>query len=192
MLQRMRLLIYLLFLAWGLPGGRAQQVVTPSTIPTLSACEVLAHASDYDGKLVRIRGPVGATDEGAAFVGEECPGIFVTDSKVWPSAVAWTGPTNLMFILHPVDFTFDADSRKRIDEKWGDLRKRLPDRCIAVTYTGMFESWSRDKAKKKDPKGTVYEIPGFGHLNEAPAQLVLKSADDVEAIPNCPKKLPKN
>jgi hypothetical protein len=154
-------------------------------IPTLTVCEALSHASEYDGKIVRIRDQVVATDEGASFLGENCPGVFLTDGKVWPSAIAWTSPTELMFILHPVDFSFDRASRKRLDKKWGQLRKRLPDKCIAVTYTGMFESWSQEKAKKRDPKGRLYEIPGFGHLNEKGAQLVVKSADDVAPIPHC-------
>jgi hypothetical protein len=154
------------------------------TVPTVTVCEALLHAPHYDGKIVRIKGQVVATDEGAGFVGD-CPGVFVTDGKMWPSAIAWTNPSESFFVLHPVTFTFDMASRQRLQKKWEQLRKRLPDRCIAVTYTGMFESWSKDKASKTDPKGHVYQIPGFGHLNAAPAQLVLKSADDVTAIPTC-------
>jgi hypothetical protein len=94
-------------------------------------------------------------------------------------------PPDPTFILHKVDFTFDKASRKRIDRRWLQFRKHLSDKCITVSYTGMFESWSKEKARKTDPEGHVYEIPGFGHLNGAPAQLVLKSADDIEPIPNC-------
>jgi hypothetical protein len=156
-----------------------------SATPTLTVCEALSHASEYDGKIVRIRGTVYGTDEGAWFFGKDCPGIYVTEGKVWPSTIAWTGPTQLTFIIHPINFSFDPSSRQRIEKKWGRLQKHLPDSCIAVTYTGLFESWSKEKARKTDPEGHVYEIPGFGHLNSAPAQLVLKSADDVEPIPNC-------
>lgn len=156
-----------------------------ASIPTLSVCEALSHASEYDGKMVRIRDRVVGTEEGAWFVGEQCPGIFVTEGKVWPSTIAWTMPSDLTFIIHGVAFDFDRESRKRIDSKWEKLREYLPDRCIAVTYTGMFERWSKQNSRKMDPKGTPYEISGFGHLNGAPAQLVLKSADDVGAIPGC-------
>src|SRR6476469_7055005 len=87
-------------------------------IPTLTACEVLSHPSEYDGKIVRIRDRVLGTHEGASFVGESCPGIYVTDGKVWPSAIAWTMPTDLTFILHKVDFQFDRQSAKALDKKY--------------------------------------------------------------------------
>jgi hypothetical protein len=154
-------------------------------IPTLTVCEVLSRPSKYDGKMVRIRDRVFGTEEGAWFVGESCPGIYVSDFKIWPSSIAWTMPTDLTFILHKVDFQFDSEASKAIHEKYRALRRRLPDRCLEYTYTGMFESWSKQTAKKTDPKGTQYEIPGFGHLNESPAQLVLKSADDITPSLNC-------
>jgi hypothetical protein len=158
---------------------------TEAAIPTLTVCGALSKAARYDGEIVQIRGRVYGTDEGTWFLGEECPGIYVTEGKVWPSTIAWTMPSDLTFIIHPVHISFDRTSGPRIQKKWEQLRKHLPDRCIAVTYTGMFESWSKEKAIKTDPKGHVYEFAGFGHLNGAPAQLVLESADDVEPIPNC-------
>lgn len=161
------------------------QKADESPLPTLTVCEALGHAADYDGKIIRIRDRVRGSSEGAGFVGTECPSIYVTENKTWPSVIAWTMPSQTTFILHPVDFTFDWESSKRIHMKWGELRKHLPDRCIVVTYTGMFESWSREKATKRYPNGWVREIPGFGHLNAEPAQLVLKSADDVSAAPKC-------
>ena len=157
-------------------------------VPTLTVCQALAHASEYDGKMVRIRDRVLATDEGTSFFGQECPGIFTSSGKVWPSVVAWTMPTESGFIFHSVNFRFDWESGKRVDKEWERLRKQFPDRCIAVTYTGMFESWSPDKARKTYTNGTTVEIPGFGHLNGAPAQLILQSANDVSAIPNCKRK----
>jgi hypothetical protein len=114
----------------------------PVEIPTLTVCEALSHASEYNGKIVKIRGQVVATDEGASFLGESCPGIFASEGKVWPSAITWTMPTRTETILHPVDFFFDSESRKKLEKKWTQLLKGLPDRCIAVSYTGMFESWS--------------------------------------------------
>jgi hypothetical protein len=162
---------------------QAKQAGSPS-VPELTVCEALAHAEQYDGKLVQIRGKAFSTEEGASFVGENCPKL-VTDGKVWPNAIAWTMPSDSMSIVHPVNFKYDWGSRKLLKHKYNQLRKRTPAACIELTYTGMFEVWSLQNSKKKDSKGTPYEIPGFGHLNEAGAQLVLKSADDATAIPNC-------
>ena len=166
----------------GLPGSAISKSM--DSIPTLTVCEALSHAAEYDGKVVRIRDQVVGTSEGTAFLGETCPGIYVTDSKVWPSAIAWTMPTAKGSIIHPVDFSYDWSSDKKVKRKWRKLRTQMPDRCIAVVFTGMFESWSNSAAKKIDPGGH-YEISGFGHLNAAPAQLVLRSADDVAPIMNC-------
>jgi hypothetical protein len=46
---------------------------------------------------------------------------------------------------------------------------------IAWTYTGLFETrkeWSKT-------------MNGFGHLNEAPGELIIKSEEDVAPVPNC-------
>src|ERR1700694_960013 len=160
----------------GVLGGQKQQH-HEETVPTLTVCQALSHGLQYDGKIVHIRDQVYGTDEGSWFLGEDCPGIYVTDGKTWPSQIAWTMPTQLTFILHPVDFSFDWEARKKLESKWEELGKRLPDKCIAVTYTGMFEIWTKETSRKKSGDGFI-EIPGFGHLNGAPAQLVLKSADD--------------
>jgi hypothetical protein len=157
-------------------------------IPTITVCEALEHPAEYDGKMVHIRDDTYSNGEGAWFVGKSCPGVFVTEGKVWPSTIAWTMPANSMTVLHPVEFRYDSDSSKRTEKKYQELRKRFPARCLRVTYTGMFEIWSKEKARKTDSKGHKYEFAGFGHLNGAPAQLVMKSHDDVSVIPNCHAK----
>src|ERR1700733_867786 len=89
------------FLAAGVTSGH-EHTAHQDPIPTITVCEALAHPMDYDGKMVHMRDDAYSNGEGAAFVGKGCPGIFVTEGKVWPSAVAWTMPTDLMAILHPV------------------------------------------------------------------------------------------
>jgi len=53
------------------------------------------------------------------------------------------------------------------------------------TYTGMFETrgdWASAQMRYAD--GTS-RYAGFGHLGEAPGQLLLKSEDDVIVTPGC-------
>jgi len=57
-------------------------------IPTFTVCEILAQRVEYNGKLVRIRASVFATDEGAWFVGD-CPGVVNTDGHLWPARFRW-------------------------------------------------------------------------------------------------------
>jgi hypothetical protein len=179
------LVLFLPFLYSGtLPGAQGQKSRETAIPVTLSVCEALAHAAKYDGKIVRIRDRVVGSDEFSAFRSEDCPHILITDGKIWPSQIVWTMTDNVDQILHPVDFRFDWESQKNLQKKWQELSKRVPDRCITVMYTGMFEVWSKSKARKPSRDGWV-EFSGFGHLNGWGAQLVLKSADEVAPIPNC-------
>src|SRR5579864_3602792 len=146
-------------------------------VPTLTVCEALAKPLEYDGKIVQIRDRVVGTDEATTFISDSCPGVLVTDGKVWPSSIVWTMPEKLDFIIHPVNFTFDWSSQKRLKEKWERVRGQVPDKCFALSYTGMFEVWSKSKARRPIPGGWT-EFDGFGHLNGWGAQLVLMSADD--------------
>ncbi len=89
--------------------------------------------------------------------------------------------------LHSVDFNYDFASQDRLTSKYKQLKRRVSEDCIAWTYTGVFETrqnWTGAEAKTIDPS----RLRGFGHLNAAPGQLILKSADDVSAIPNCTAK----
>lgn len=160
-----------------------------ATLLTATVCEVLAQPLKYDGHVIQIIGRVAGTDEGAWLVGDSCPGVFVSSERqVWPSTIFLTTPSATTLgrtRLHSVDFTFDFDSDRKQSQKYKELRRYMADRCIQWTYTGLFETrtdWS--KAEVKYPNGTT-RVVGFGHLGEAPAQMILKSADNVSPIPEC-------
>ena len=182
-------LLIVLHAGSGFLSNRAQTrlgkaTASKGTIPTLTVCEALSHASEYDGRMVQIRDQVFGTEESASFVGDSCPGVLVTDGKVWPSAITLTMPGQLDTILHPVDFKFDEGSDERLQRKWDHMKDSVGNKCVVMAYTGMFEVFSKAKARKPYRDGWI-EFSGFGHLNAAGAQLVLKSADDIVTIPNC-------
>jgi hypothetical protein len=185
--KKEKVILCIPFIIFAYLGAFATRETQQQTEPTvLTVCEVLSHASKYDGELVSIRGKTFSTGEAGGFVGEQCPGVLTADGKSWPSVIAWTMPTDALSIIHPVDFKYDWASDKALDKKYHQLRKRhVPDSCIQYTYTGMFERWAATSSRKTDARGTPYQILGFGHLNGAGAQLVLKSADDATPIPNC-------
>jgi hypothetical protein len=186
-LQRFAPILLLAILGSAVSPKASQQLSSDEKIPTLTVCEALSHASQYDGKLVQISDRISGTDEYTVFQGEGCPGVLVTDGKVWPSVIVWTMPEDSQRIIHPVDFKFDAASQKRLETKWQQMKSTVDSRCVTFTYTGMFEVWSRAKARKPVRGGWI-EFSGFGHLNGSGAQLVLKSADDVSIIPDCKVK----
>jgi len=157
-----------------------------STLRILTVCEILSNPLEYDGQLIRIRDATRGTSEGGWFVGDDCPDVLVTEGHVWPSLISLEVPGN-PFQLHAVDFSYDFASQDRLMPKYKQLKRRVSQDCIEWTYTGVFETrrnWDGPEAKTIDPS----RLRGFGHANAAPGQLILKSADDVTAIPNCTAK----
>lgn len=157
-----------------------------SSLPALTVCEILSNPLQYDGQLIRIRDVIRGTDEGAWFVGDQCPDLLVTEGHAWPSLISLEVPGS-PFQLHTVDFSYDFASQDRLIRKYKQLKRSVSEDCIAWTYTGVFEtrkSWNGAEAKTIDPG----RLRGFGHLNAAPGQLILKSADNVTAVPKCTPK----
>ena len=175
--------------AFAAPSLNSQTAVGTLPPPQLTVCQVLSAARDYDGHMVTITGKVQGTDEGVWLSSEDCPGAYTVADHVWPSAIALVLPSlPAPLRLHPVDFEFDWNSRRVAEAKFKGLRKTIPESCMAFTYTGMFETrldW--DKARIPYANGT-WRYAGFGHLGDAPARLVLRSEDNVSAMPNCDSK----
>lgn len=164
----------------------AQPAMAPSgpSVPSVSVCQVLAEPLKFDGRLIELTGVQEGTDEGAWLAGPECPGVLKTLGYVWPSIIYLQMPDSPL-CLHAVDFKYDFRSQKRVDQKYGALHRKFPDRCIVWKYTGLLETradWSAATAVY--PNGTR-KLVGFGHVDAAPAQLLLKQIDDVVVIPDC-------
>jgi hypothetical protein len=152
----------------------------------LTVCDVLSAPLKHNGHVITIRGRVEGTDEGAWLVGGGCPGVFTTGEYVWTSAIYLAMPTIAAPLrVHPVNFKFDWESRRKTDAKYEELRRSAPAECLEFTYSGLFdtrEEWAG--AKLVYPNGT-WKYAGFGHLGDAPGQLLLKSEDDVTVVPDC-------
>ena len=147
-----------------------------SQIPVLTACEILSQRMNYNGKLVSIRASIHSTDEGVWLDGKNCPGLITSDEYAWPSMIA-------VQTADPRDFTSSYEGLRKLGPKLKRLGRRTPDRCIIWTYTGVFETRATYE-KVSYPNGSSTYI-GFGHLGAAPAQLLWKTADDVNVDPNC-------
>jgi len=154
------------------------QTRTPaeSQIPVLTVCEILSQRMDYNGKLVSIRASIHSTDEGVWLDGKNCPGLITSDQYAWPSMIA-------VQTADAKDFTSSYEGLRKLGPKLKRLGWRGPETCIIWTYTGVFETRAT-YAKKSYPNGSSIYI-GFGHLGAAPAQLLWKTADDVNVDPNC-------
>jgi hypothetical protein len=175
-------------LAWLWFGAAMQPLYcqTQLEMPIVSVCEILSQPLNYDGRLITIRSRIEGTTEGTWFVDDSCPGIFATEGHAWPSEIALAMPgLPSQLQLHTIDFKFDFESERRVQSMSRRLRRRYPPSCLLYTYTGLFETrrdWSRAKLSYAD--GTS-KLAGFGHLGEAPGQLILKSAVHVVVNAKC-------
>jgi hypothetical protein len=156
-------------------GALAQ---TTTTIPVLTVCEALSGLAQYNGKIIIVVGREAYSDEGS-WLGQECGGVVVTEGFKWADVI-WTS-----YIRNQVDpapeltagFQWEENAlRKKLatvrkttrlrryrgklslyNDRWmvifGRLETRMP--LPVVTY----------------PNGSRRGI-GFGHLGDAPAQLV--------------------
>lgn len=172
-----------------LAAADAQTREAPRVSSVLTVCQVLADPLTYDGHTITLRGPVQGTDEGTWLVGDYCPGVIVTEGHVWPTVVALVAPPLPPSLhLHSVDFDYDRESERKMAAKYVQLQKSgIPKECIYETFTGLFETrrdWSAAKLVYAD--GTS-KFAGFGHLGQAPGQLILRSVDDVVAESGCSK-----
>lgn len=185
MLSQLPVSSALLAAACAAAAAQPARGVRPAPSP-LTVCEVLSQPLFYDGHLLTVRARIAGTDEGAYLAGDNCPTVPKTEGHLWPEVIFLAMPdSHQPGPPRPVDFEFDWESKRHVDSRYRQLRKRAPDECIVFTVTGLFETrrdWSA--AKVIYPNGT-WTFVGFGHLGEALGQLVMRSEDDVALAPNC-------
>ncbi len=185
---------YLLLKSWafgviiGIGALAAVGQVTDDAVlcwPLVSVCDVLGSPQSFNGALVRLRGiGMGSDEDSFMSASPECKVIFRTGEYVWPNLVAITTPTSRSRV-HIAPFVYDVKSEEATVSRYNALRKDYPDKCLVVTYAGLFETrtdWSRSKAVYPDGSSRYL---GFGDQNAAPAQLLAKRAVGVEVDSAC-------
>ena len=142
----------------------------------ISVCEALTHPNLYDHKLVAIRGLQTASMEGSWLKGENCDKAFVTNGYIWPSGIwlemsesarAATG------ILGPeLESSLKRGNKELKRRGFNNDRDRL-----MITHIGLFEAYD-DSAQEYHPDSQSTRANGFGHLNAAPAQIIVSDVKD--------------
>lgn len=148
----------------------------------VTVCEVLANPLKYNGKLILLEGEIYGTDEGGWLTATTCATPFTTGEHVWPNSIFLQDPGD-KHTLHKVDFTYDYVAEKKFFAISDRLEKQNPGRKLRWVYEGLLETrtdWQSFHARY--PNGTSRYI-GFGHLGEAPAQLIVKAIHDVSPGP---------
>ncbi len=149
----------------------------------VTVCQALADPLKYNGKMILLEGETNGTDEGGWLTASGCPTPFVTGGHIWPNSIFLQGDRADKHNLHKVDFAYDDASEKRGVAKAKGVEQKYPGKKPRWTYEGLFETrtdWESFHALY--PNGTSRYI-GFGHLSEAPAQLIVKAIHDVSVAP---------
>lgn len=154
-----------------------------SFLTKVTVCEVLAAPLKYNGEMVLLEGEINGTDEGGWLTASGCQTPFVTGGHIWPNSIFLQGNPTDKHNLHKVDFVYDDGSGARALTKAKSLGQKYPGKKLRWTYEGLLETrtdWESFLARY--PNGTSRYI-GFGHLSEAPAQLIVKAIHDVSVAP---------
>jgi hypothetical protein len=146
----------------------------------------------YDGRVVTIQSHITGTMEGEWLDSDACSGAVKEDDYTWGTMISLENAFTAAKI-HPIDFEEDQRSAARVEEKYRKLRRRsplylwlrprVPGQCIEFILTGQFGT-RREFSKMTYRDGSFLYI-GFGHGGQAPAQLVIKSTEDVVVRPGC-------
>ncbi len=168
-------LAILMVMQAGLPGR------PPGSLAILSVCEVLAHdPTRLNGKVVRVKGFLGGTDEGI-WLTEECQSHLVTKGLAWGNDLS----------VH-VDLS-DVDTSRawgKMLEKLNQLHADMGRDKIQVTIVGRIETRaSMDDEVVQMPYGL--RRAGFGHMGGSPAEINVISIDDVAIEPRPASKPPR-
>jgi hypothetical protein len=147
-----------------------------------SVCEVLADLANFHGKIISVRGIVSGGGHGA-FLVDTCPLQIVVKGFTWLNAIALSTP-------FPPGRPFYADRSAfdRADAAAKRLKRREGDQ-IVMTYLGMLETADLATRTFVNRNGKPAGL-GFGAQNVAPAQLLIKTAMDVDLVgkPGAPRE----
>jgi hypothetical protein len=154
----------------------------------ISVCEALTHPNLYDHKLVSIRGVQIASMEGGWLKGQNCEGAFITNGYIWPS-ILWLETSEsaraAAGIQGPaLESSLKSGNKELKRRGFNNDRDRL-----MITYVGLFEAYD-DSAQEFHPDGHSTRANGFGHLNGAPARIIVSDVKDA-VIEKGPSPRPK-
>jgi hypothetical protein len=109
-------------------------------------------------------------------VRQNCAGSFVTNTRVWPSAIYLIG-TREDVAYSAIDFVTDYESWNKVDERVLAVGRNARKAEIWVTVEGFL------RGPRHRPDGTI--VGGFGEQGIYPAELVVKRiyGVDVSLLP---------
>jgi hypothetical protein len=153
---------------------RAQDKSRDAPRGALSVCDILSDPAKYNGRLVTIRAISEGTDEGWWIgAGKACTAPLITNGYSWPSII-WVQSIGGPQHTHRPDFETDQNAVSKVDREVRRLHIDPKLDRIWLSFTGIFET-REFTAKDVGNADGKWRADGFGHLNSAPGQLLLKT-----------------
>jgi len=156
---------------------------TADRAPRLSLCDLIARRSEYNGRMVAVRGRVAAGGHGPYLVAPgACSYELVTRGVVWPNIINVVFPDNRSpDVSAHAPFTLDRGALQALDDYFRNAHYQDGLDVAVATYVGYFVTYP-DLDKRVSPGVPGALRLGFGPAGMgAPAQLVIKSIKDVPA-----------
>lgn len=154
-----------------------------TTVGPIPLCDLLTNPLEYDGRLISIRGVWEGSSEGSWIeAGAPCKKPFTSYGYTWPQIV-WVQTADSPQRIHAVDFHTDQRAFQRIDDQ---VRKMAVDTKLSrllVTFVGVFETRDYKPSDIGSDGQGGRRAYGFGHLNAAPAQLLVKTVGNLVIEP---------
>jgi hypothetical protein len=142
--------------------------------PAIHVCEVLRNLQKYRNLEISVRGEWVYTDHGMT-LRESCDTPLTTSGHVWPNGIWLAYPWLRDEEEKPVDYKLDQRKMKAALRRAGKISGQ-----VYATFTGKLQA--RESltvfVSSSGPKGY-----GFGHLNTWPAQIVIRTVDNVSSTP---------
>jgi hypothetical protein len=166
-------------LAAGASMASSQQAQPTST---LTACKLFQDLLAYSGKMITVRGRLEITRHGW-FLGpaEACPHRFIVGGKVWPNGLS-IDLAGSSVVSPPVSFDLDKARVDRMDDLLSFLKGRTPQEAgvvIIATFTGELRTGRIVKEMLGPVPISEHYTGAFGHGGECPAQLVIKTVEEI-------------
>lgn len=151
-------------------------IATPDeALPVLTVCEVLSDLQGYEGKPVIVVGRSTSTDEGT-WLDEECGHKVVRDGREFPTAISTAYVTDEFAAppQKPIGFRWD---KRLLKQKLEQVRRTTQLQRKHGKYSdhwlAMFGRLDTRLPRELKIEGNrVAYTNGFGHLSDAPAQLI--------------------
>jgi hypothetical protein len=155
----------------------AAHVNAPGRDNAISICDLLKDLAEYRNQSVQVRGELRTGRHRNALFGVNCEHSVLTDEHVWLDALWLVAEKRSTKVNEP---GVDKKAMKEVYDAIGTARRNGKKGKVLLTFVGRIETRERFFGGRGGNGRWIGN--GYGHMNAYPAQLVYRSAKDVEVL----------